>query len=88
MLQTLLVDDDILSLNKLQTFLADLGLDPYVCGQPLDGTSAIEFLKLHGNSVDIIILDMEMPGIQWIRGSRIYPETSASNYDTGHQQLR
>ena len=31
-------------------------------GQLLDGTSAIEFLKLHGNSVDIIILDMEMPG--------------------------
>lgn len=61
MLQTLLVDDDILSLNKLQTFLADLGFI-HVCGQLLDGTSAIEFLKLHGNSVDIIILDMEMPG--------------------------
>lgn len=56
MLQTLLVDDDILSLNKLQTFLADLGFI-HVCGQLLDGTSAIEFLKLHGNSVDIIILD-------------------------------
>ena len=42
MLQTLLVDDDILSLNKLQTFLADLGFI-HVCGQLLDGTSAIEF---------------------------------------------
>ena len=44
MLQTLLVDDDILSLNKLQTFLADLGF-------------------IH---VDIIILDMEMPGASGI----------------------
>lgn len=61
MLQTLLVDDDILSLNKLRTYLSDLDFIK-VCGQLLDGTSAIDYLKNHGSSIDVIILDMEMPG--------------------------
>ena len=69
MLQTLLVDDDILSLNKMQTFLADLEFI-HVCGQLLDGTGAIEYLNAHGNSIDIVILDMEMPGASGLEVAR------------------
>lgn len=87
MLQTLLVDDDILSLNKMQTFLADIDFI-HVCGQLLDGTSAIEYLKTHGDSVDILILDMEMPGADGLEVAQFvcnhhFPVTILviSNYD-------
>ena len=86
MLQTLLVDDDILSLNKMQTFLADLEFI-HVCGQLLDGTGAIEYLNAHGDSIDIVILDMEMPGASGLEVAR-FQQTSASHYNPCHKQLR
>ena len=87
MLQTLLVDDDILSLNKMQTFLADLDFI-HVCGQLLDGTGAIEYLNTHGDSIDIVILDMEMPGASGLEVARFISKHQLpitilviSNYD-------
>ena len=87
MLQTLLVDDDILSLNKMQTFLADLEFI-HVCGQLLDGTGAIEYLNAHGDSIDIVILDMEMPGASGLEVARFISKHQLpitilviSNYD-------
>jgi len=61
MLQTLLVDDDILSLNRLQTYLANLDFI-HVCNQMTDGCSTLDYLKQEGAFVDVILLDMELPG--------------------------
>lgn len=61
MLQTLLVDDDILSLNQLNILLSELSFIR-ICGQFQNGTATLEYLEKYGDATDLIILDMEMPG--------------------------
>lgn len=59
MLNILLADDDILTLNKLHHILDSRMSDFIVIGQSLDGVDALEKIKQF--SPDLVILDMDMP---------------------------
>ena len=55
----LLVDDDVLVLNSLQTILATLGHRVTAC---LNGEAALAILEA-GAKPNVVLLDMNMPGL-------------------------
>lgn len=60
MINILLADDDILTLNQLNMYISDL--QSYrISGQVRDGLAAVSFLKETKEPVHILILDVEMP---------------------------
>jgi two-component system response regulator AlgR len=65
-LKILIVDDEPLARDRLRTLLGDLAvqLSTTVVGEAANGLSALEFLR--GNSVDIVLADIRMPGMDGI----------------------
>ena len=60
MINILLADDDILTLNQLNLLIS--AMKQYkISGQVQDGLAAISFLKESREPVHILILDVEMP---------------------------
>ncbi len=69
-LQVLIVEDDILVTELLQSLLHEIGYA--VIGQAIDGTEAVEMAK--SLRPDVILMDIEMPGTNGLEAMRTISE--------------
>jgi len=71
----LLVDDEISIVEVCRDILANLGYKIYTAGS---GHEAIDFYNANKDEIDLVILDMIMPGMN---GSETYKQLKAANPD-------
>ena len=59
----LIVEDDPAQLRYLEEVIAALGYDVEVANS---GEAAVEFLSLDGQKIDLVLLDLVLPGIDGV----------------------
>lgn len=67
-IQLMLVDDDYIMHRVTTVMLNDLGVSRVISA--MSGAAALDILDAHGNSIDVIICDLNMPnmdGVEFIR---------------------
>ena len=66
--KVLIVEDDATVTQAMREILARAGYDVSICR---DGVEAIEFYREHGESIDLILMDLRMPRLD---GAQAYHE--------------
>ncbi|OAS19909.1 response regulator transcription factor [Paenibacillus oryzisoli] len=77
MLRAIIVDDEELSLKRMRKLLVDSG-EVEDCHTFMNPLEAYEFVK--ANPIDIVFLDINMPGINGMRFSNLLFDLDASIY--------
>ncbi|MEA3404943.1 MAG: ATP-binding protein [Pseudomonadota bacterium] len=67
-LKVLLVEDDIVNQQIAKTYLMNLGLEVDTVN---NGFEAIEFWRMHHDSIDMVLMDYQMPIMDGFEASRI-----------------
>ncbi len=82
-MKCIIVDDEPYSRKRIQKMIQKLPLFS-VSGQFGDAKSALEFLN--GNTVDLIFLDIEMPGMTGIEFAKALPEKTMIIFTTAFSE--
>lgn len=71
-LRVLVVDDELLARRRLLRLLSAMA-DVTAVGDCSDGLAALEWLQ-RGDDVDVVLLDIHMPGLSGVEAMRLWPD--------------